>query len=758
MTVVSVAFNGTRLHDMGDTDGTTGVTGLGGGAGPGAEPDFVYQGSNSISRKVSTTLSGFQIDTTGAGGSADMDDPRNNDLGLWFFKIIATNKDALLADGSPALEVRIGPSSSVYNTIQISGNRTYPVKGGWLLGAITATLSSGAEILNDFGVETGTITIPPIVDYFAIRGDFNATSKGENVAMDAIDIGMGLTLTGGTGADPDGNIQSLVAADQGNSSNRWGAISEADGIVFSLGVHIIGATTYAPLNGVATVFTDSFSTVVFPETFSGPWTGFRFNLDDATTVITMSDGSLLGQTPAQIGKFNTETELSATTDAVGSLTNNLRDRFSLGTQVTVRHNNGTETPGVNNGTEYYVGYPAVNAGDITFHTTRAAALSQTSPVALTASTTGNGEIWMVAASLSYNSQPQLTFDNIGGVANFNRMLFSNFRQVYNENLADVTFTDCTFVNLARQRNNANGCTFEGCSFIGHNTYNKFFTGAATADPTSMMIHDDPGLFSDCSFDSGESLGGHAKEFTAAGTFGYVGNTYTNYPTAIQTLHEFDNTTDVNGTLNEITLPAGHGYVTGDGIVYDRRLTANTGVSGLSQDRTYFVNVVGNVMSLHENEGDAINDNAPVSLTAGTGNETHALWPANAAIFNSSGGLITLNVSGGGDTPSVRNTLDSTTVINNNISVTITGMRDNTEVRVLDNSTGEFLAGIENATAGTTDNRSFTFSLAASTVVDIAIFNINFILPPNNRIENYTIPTADTSLPVSQVRDRNYENP
>jgi hypothetical protein len=93
-------------------------------------------------------------------------------------------------------------------------------------------------------------------------------------------------------------------------------------------------------------------------------------------------------------------------------------------------------------------------------------------------------------------------------------------------------------------------------------------------------------------------------------------------------------------------------------------------------------------------------------------------------------------------------------------VTLTGLKDNTEVRVYDQTAPipNDLAGVENATTGTVDNRSFSFSLSSGTVVDIAIFNQDYILPPNNRIEDYTVPGNDASIPISQVRDRNYRNP
>jgi hypothetical protein len=133
---------------------------------------------------------------------------------------------------------------------------------------------------------------------------------------------------------------------------------------------------------------------------------------------------------------------------------------------------------------------------------------------------------------------------------------------------------------------------------------------------------------------------------------------------------------------------------------------------------------------------------------------------NEVLYNNSGKTITVNIVGGGTVPTVRNGAGASTVIVQATNVTLTGLRDNTEIRVYDQTTPipNELAGIENATTGTVDNRSFSFSLSSGTVVDIAVFNQDYILPPNNRIENYTVPGTDASIPISQVRDRNYKNP
>lgn len=129
--------------------------------------------------------------------------------------------------------------------------------------------------------------------------------------------------------------------------------------------------------------------------------------------------------------------------------------------------------------------------------------------------------------------------------------------------------------------------------------------------------------------------------------------------------------------------------------------------------------------------------------------------------NQAGSIVISNTDGGNLTEDfhVRNGTSASTDVQANISTTLTGMKDNTEVRVYDQSNPPIeLAGIENATAGSTDDRSFTFALSASTLVDIVVFNIDWILPPNNRISSFTIPSVDSSLPISQISDRNFENP
>jgi len=127
------------------------------------------------------------------------------------------------------------------------------------------------------------------------------------------------------------------------------------------------------------------------------------------------------------------------------------------------------------------------------------------------------------------------------------------------------------------------------------------------------------------------------------------------------------------------------------------------------------------------------------------------------------GDLIINVLGGGSNLEYINRSTGTVTINNNIAVTLTGMKDFSEVRVFDataleaNGAQVELAGIENvvsASVGANDN-DFQFSLAAGTLVDIAVHSLQYEYV---RINDFTVPTADTEVPIQQRFDRTFSNP
>lgn len=135
--------------------------------------------------------------------------------------------------------------------------------------------------------------------------------------------------------------------------------------------------------------------------------------------------------------------------------------------------------------------------------------------------------------------------------------------------------------------------------------------------------------------------------------------------------------------------------------------------------------------------------------------------ANKAIYvNIASGSMTITVSGGsGLTQDSIRTAGATVTVNADVTVTFTGLKDNSEVRVYKVSDDSVVAGTEDATAGTTDNRTFSWSAPASTAVyyRIICFQPNDEIYEPIEVPSYTVPASDTSVAIIQRLDRNAEN-
>ena len=131
---------------------------------------------------------------------------------------------------------------------------------------------------------------------------------------------------------------------------------------------------------------------------------------------------------------------------------------------------------------------------------------------------------------------------------------------------------------------------------------------------------------------------------------------------------------------------------------------------------------------------------------------------DAAILNSAAGALVLSSSNGSNlqTNSYRNTGGGSVSILNNISVTFTNMRDNSEVRIYTAGTNAELSGIEDASAGSVDARTFPASIAAATAVDYVIHNwqSGVAVYQTIRVNGFSWPTADANILVQQQIDRN----
>lgn len=123
---------------------------------------------------------------------------------------------------------------------------------------------------------------------------------------------------------------------------------------------------------------------------------------------------------------------------------------------------------------------------------------------------------------------------------------------------------------------------------------------------------------------------------------------------------------------------------------------------------------------------------------------------SAAIFNDSGGLVTLNISGSGSTPTYRNGVSSSTVINNTVSLNITGLKPNSDIVIIQAGTTNQLVDIDQ---NPDTDYTYSYSYTANTRIDVGIF-LNGYVP--YYVRDYLLEPADSSLPIAQTIDRNFQ--
>lgn len=314
MATVAVAADNARWDAM---DATTNVSGIGGGAGAGAEPDFPYQGSNCVSRKV--TSAGFYSDT---GAARDMTATART---TWMAKLWLTNYGSLSTTGNQ-LVARVGSGTGAYYEY-ILGDPSFDYiagpDGGWCLVPIDPNIASHRSST------TGSPTLTACA-YFAAYAQCS-TSKVENLGMDAIDAGIGLYLTGGDGGDTDGVFDDFAVDDVDDTTNgRFGYVRRGGGGLLVFGRLIIGASSSSgTLTSTATEFTDTDVVITFPDHFAAAgFSGMTFDLGSASTTITLtgisfvSAGTAAGEDTRAVFEV---TGTSGTLDVTGGTLVNFSD-------------------------------------------------------------------------------------------------------------------------------------------------------------------------------------------------------------------------------------------------------------------------------------------------------------------------------------------------------------------------------------------------------------------------------------------------
>lgn len=126
---------------------------------------------------------------------------------------------------------------------------------------------------------------------------------------------------------------------------------------------------------------------------------------------------------------------------------------------------------------------------------------------------------------------------------------------------------------------------------------------------------------------------------------------------------------------------------------------------------------------------------------------------SAAIYNNSGGLVTLNITGGGDSPTVRNGAGASTTINNSVLLTIDAPVSlvGAEIRIydLDNSpAGSF--GTELSGTESNGTATYAYTGTAGNLIHIQIMLSGYV--EFNRA--FTMPTAAQTYTAQLVVDNN----
>ena len=126
--------------------------------------------------------------------------------------------------------------------------------------------------------------------------------------------------------------------------------------------------------------------------------------------------------------------------------------------------------------------------------------------------------------------------------------------------------------------------------------------------------------------------------------------------------------------------------------------------------------------------------------------------ADAMVYNNSGGLVTLDISGGGQEPTVLDGASATTVVNATVNVTIAANVSlvGAEIRIYDLDTtppdyGTELAGIESNGLAT-----YAYAGSGGNVIQIQIMQDGYV----EYVQEYTMPTNDSDLDVILQVDEN----
>ncbi len=199
MTVISYTSDLTDINLM---EATTSISAYGGGgAGLAANPDLAIEGTNCVDKSVGAGAGeekGFMYDNT-SNFTIGADDH----FYLWIRAANAGLMDTIINRG---IHVSIGDNVSNFTKFHVNGGDTLPF-GGTLPYAIRFLNTAKTTDPN-----RRTLVGTPGTTPSFLGGGLNTTgdTKAPNLGINAMRIGTGYDITGGTVADPPGDFQGII--------------------------------------------------------------------------------------------------------------------------------------------------------------------------------------------------------------------------------------------------------------------------------------------------------------------------------------------------------------------------------------------------------------------------------------------------------------------------------------------------------------------------------------------------------------------
>lgn len=307
------------------------------------------------------------------------------------------------------------------------------------------------------------------------------------------------------------------------------------------------------------------------------------------------------------------------------------------------------------------------------------------------------------------------------------------------NSGSLSISGSTF-NVFRQMNLTSTCTLDSCSLIAGqqivqnsaNIYSCDISSAATTNNAAFIISDNVSRISECNFTQSAN-GGHALQLTTPGTYTMLNNFF-NY--------------GANGTGNAAIYNNSGGLVT----LNLSGGTTPTVLNGTSATTNIVSSATITVYGIKtESEIEFVDTSLNVIVA---GNESTNGFIQSATVVNGGTGYSnsdTLTVSGGTGTAGTLSIVTDGSGTITAVSVASNGQYSADPINPV-STTGGSGAG---ASFNLVISGEFSYAYGGTPTYDIVVFHIDY---KDLRFVDYTLPSTNSTLLVSQIPDRVYLNP